>query len=195
VKKHRRAINVLGVIALLFALALLGLTLRRDVSSRDLPVGPGPTHYTVQEQPLPGTCHYRTAKNGEILPDPLCTPGALNPKVTQDTLGATICKPGYTKSIRPPQSITAAEKRGNALAYSYAGSWVQTEYDHLVSLELGGDPNDPRNLWIEPSGSPNAKDGVESTLHRWVCAGTVSLSAAQDAIATDWTTALETLRR
>jgi hypothetical protein len=63
-----------------------------------------------------------------------------------------------------------------------------------VPLELGGDPNDPRNLWIQPGASPNPKDGVESRLHELVCEGIVSLAAAQEAIATDWTTALDTVR-
>ena len=45
-------------------------------------------------------------------------------------------------------------------------------------------PNDPRNLWIEPGGSPNPKDGVESRLHQLVCEGRVSLGQAQQAIAT-----------
>src|SRR5271165_3042119 len=160
----------------------------------DVPVGPGPTNYTEQPQPAPGTCHYRSAANGETLPDPNCTPGAISPKVTPDTLETTICKTGYTKSIRPPASITAAEKRANAASYGYSGPMSGTEYDHLVPLELGGDPNDPRNLWIEPGASPNPKDGVESRLHELVCEGTVPLAAAQEAIATDWTTALDAVR-
>ena len=160
----------------------------------DVPVGPGPTNYTEQPQPPPGACHYRTAANGQTLPDPNCTPGAISPKVTQDTLATTICRTGYTKSIRPPASITEIEKSGNAAAYRYTGSLKNVEYDHLVPLELGGDPNDPRNLWIEPGASPNPKDGVESRLHELVCEGTVPLAAAQEAIATDWTTALDTVR-
>jgi hypothetical protein len=36
-----------------------------------------------QPQPQPGTCHYRTAANGETLPDPNCTPGAISPKVNR----------------------------------------------------------------------------------------------------------------
>jgi len=156
----------------------------------DVPVGPGPTNYTEQPQPPPGTCHWRAAANGETLPDPNCTPGAISPKVTQDNLADTICKTGYTKSIRPPASIVRAEKIANAASYGYAGSLSDVEYDHLVPLELGGDPNDARNLWVEPGASPNPKDGVESKLHQRVCAGTVSLAAAQQAIANDWTTAL-----
>jgi hypothetical protein len=171
-----------GGVALLF-----GAT---ETSAADVPVGPGPTNYVEQSQPAPGTCHYRTAANAQTLPDPACTPGAVNPKVTPDTLGTTICRTGYTKSIRPPKAITNAEKRANAAAYGNSGPLSGMEYDHLVPLELGGDPNDARNLWIEPQASPNPKDAVESQLHQLVCDGAVSLSAAQDAIATDWTTAL-----
>ena len=160
----------------------------------DVPVGPGPTNYTEQPQPPPGTCHWRTAATGETLPDPNCTPGATNPKVTDATLAATICKSGYTKSIRPPASITKAEKYANAASYGYTGSLSDVEYDHLVPLELGGDPNDARNLWVEPGESPNRKDGIEHKLHQRVCDGVLPLPAAQEAIATDWTTALDAVR-
>ena len=176
------------------ALTVIGLVLLFGdvgVAVADVPVGPGPPNYTEQPQPAPGTCHYRTAADGETLPDPNCTPGAISPKVTEDTLATTICRTGYTKSIRPPASITEAEKRGKAAAYGYTGSLKEAEYDHLVPLGLGGDPNDPRNLWVEPGESPDPKDGVESKLHELVCEGRVPLAAAQEAIASDWTTALD----
>ena len=163
----------------------------QQVVTISLPVGPGPTNYHIQIQPAPGTCLYRESDSVDVLPDPNCTPGAVSPKVTQDNLNQTICKPGYTKSIRPPQSITQSEKRASQLAYSYMG---EGEYDHLVSLELGGDPNDPRNLWIEPGSVPNSKDKVEAKLHTLVCAGKVSLAQAQSAIADDWTTALDVVQ-
>jgi hypothetical protein len=164
-------------------------------AAAQVPVGPGPTNYTVQPQPAPGSCHYRTAVDGQVLPDPICTPGATNPKVTQDNLDTTICRAGYTKSIRPPKSITQAEKHDNAAAYGYTGPLSGVEFDHEVALELGGDPNDARNLWVQPGASPNPKDAVESQLHQLICAGTVTLAAAQEAIATDWTTALDAVRR
>jgi hypothetical protein len=154
-------------------------------------VGPGPTNYTEQAQPAPGSCHYRSAASGETLPDPGCTPGATNPKVTDATLDKTICRGGYTKSIRPPKEITDAEKRANAASYGYSGPLGEAEYDHLIPLEIGGDPNDPRNLWVEPGASPNPKDKIEQRLHDLVCRGEISLSDAQHAIATDWTTALQ----
>ncbi|GAA4111309.1 hypothetical protein [Streptomyces hundungensis] len=167
-----------------------------------LPYGPGPqTKYAVQAQPPAGSCHFGFEADKQPLEDKACTPGALNPKVTPATLKTTICKAGYTSTIRPPESVTGVEKAANAKSYGYTGSLHDAEYDHLVSLELGGDPNDPRNLWVEPpspghkqgAGPNNPKDGVESKLHTAVCSGKVQLAAAQKAIATDWTTALVTL--
>lgn len=168
-----------------------------------IPMGPGPQHpYTAQAQPPANSCHYRHTKDGQPLPDVSCTPGALNPDVTQASLTTTICrKGGFTRGIRPPANITDTEKRANALSYGYTASLHDAEYDHLVSLELGGDPDDPRNLWVEPpspghrvgAGPNNPKDAVETRLHTAVCAGKATLSAAQQAIATDWTTAESTL--
>ena len=163
-------------------------------SSADVATGPGPTDYAVQPQPAPGSCHYRAAADGSVLPDPTCTPGAANPKVTPETLDTTMCHGGYTKSIRPPRAITDHEKSENAVAYGYTGPLSRAEYDHLIPLELGGDPNDPRNLWVEPGASPDPKDAVELELHDLVCSGRTSLSAAQTAIAADWTTAVATVR-
>ncbi|MFG3282149.1 hypothetical protein [Streptomyces sp. NPDC048111] len=167
-----------------------------------LPYGPGPqTKYTVQPQPPAGSCHFGYTAAKEPLEDRACTPGALNPKVTAATLKTTICKPGYTSTIRPPAAVTGAEKAANAKSYRYTGALHDAEYDHLVSLELGGDPNDRRNLWLEPpspghktgAGPNNPKDSVESKLHTAVCTGKTQLAAAQNAIATDWTTALTSL--
>jgi hypothetical protein len=163
-----------------------------------IPVGPGPSAtYRVQAQPAPGSCHYRVldAAAGLVLPDPACTPGASNPAVTPATLKSTICRSGYSSSIRPPERITSTEKAASIKAYAYGGARTVVEYDHLISLELGGDPNDPRNLWPEPNAATattfnNAKDGVENRLNTLVCSGAVSLAAAQNAIASNWTTAL-----
>ncbi|HEY6798822.1 MAG TPA: hypothetical protein VI248_29435 [Kineosporiaceae bacterium] len=157
-----------------------------------IPEGPGPTSpYTVQPQPAPGTCRYRY-DSGYPLPDPACTPGALNPKVTPATVRTTICRSGYTSSIRPPLSITSREKVANARSYGYTGSTRTAEYDHLISLELGGDPNDPRNLWVQPNDdraattTANRKDSVENAAHSAVCDGRLTLAEVQTGIAADW---------
>ena len=168
-------------------------------ASTKIPYGPGPlTHYTVQRQPRSGSCHFRYTKSHQPLPDPACTPGALNPKVTQATIFRTICRVGYTKLIRPPYYVTRREKVANARSYSYTGPLTQAEYDHFVPLELGGDPNDRRNLWVEPpspghkpsSGVHNPKDIVENQAKRLVCAHRVSLAKMQIAIVQNWTTAI-----
>ncbi len=161
-------------------------------------VGPGPqTPYRVEPQPAPGACHY-TYLGPDPLPDPRCTPGAVNPQVTEADIGSTICAAGFTSAIRPPERITEPEKAASAAAYGYAGSFHVAEYDHLIPLELGGDPNDPANLWVEPPDDPhattftNAKDGLENRLRALVCSGRLTLSAAQQAIAGSWVAALRT---
>ncbi|MFJ9870279.1 hypothetical protein [Streptomyces sp. NPDC101165] len=102
--------------------------------------------------------------------------------MTQANLEATICrKGGYTKNVRPSESVTRKEKQLNAASYGYKDSFGGAEYDHLISLQLGGDPNDARNLWVEPadpghqpgSGVNNKKDPVETKLHTAVCSGKV----------------------
>jgi hypothetical protein len=129
-------------------------------------------------------------EDGQPLPDPACTPGALNPNVTQATIGSTICRLGWTKTIRPSVAYTDALKRRGIVAYGYSDKRMGAyEEDHLVPLELAGNPTAPTNLWPQPGGSPNGKDLVEGTLNHAVCAGKVSLAAAQNAIAKDWVTA------
>lgn len=136
----------------------------------------------------PGSCHARgTGKL--ILPDAACTPGATNPHVTQATIARTICRSGWTATVRPPASYTNALKREQMAAYGDQGSPSGYVEDHLIPLELGGAPSDPRNLWPEPGASPNPKDRVENALNDKVCTGRIPLADAQREIATDWITA------
>jgi hypothetical protein len=82
----RESAAKLKIVSIPTALAMTGLMLLFGdvgVAMADVPIGPGPTNYTEQPQPPPGTCHYRTAANGETLPDPNCTPGAISPKVNR----------------------------------------------------------------------------------------------------------------
>ena len=144
--------------------------------------------HVIQSQPSPGSCHARG--HGDLsLPDARCTPGSIDPGVTQANLSTTICRSGYSESVRPPESVTEPEKRASMLAYGDRGSPHGFEYDHLVSLELGGARNDARNLWPEPGTSPNVKDTLENRLHARVCRGELTLAGAQLAIAHDWVAA------
>ncbi len=148
----------------------------------------------VQPQPSPDSCHARGSGLYQ-LPDAHCTPGALNPAVDQADIGSTICRAGWSESVRPPESVTEPEKLASMRAYGVRGHASEYEYDHLVPLELGGAANDPRNLWPEPDyASPagyylNPKDHLEDALNRLVCARRMPLARAQQLIAANWVSA------
>lgn len=152
------------------------------------PVAPGSARSSAGRAPAasgPGSCRAR-GSGAYVLPDPSCTPGALNPAVTQADIDRTICSAGWTATVRPPESYTEPLKLQQKAAYGEAGPVSSYEEDHLVPLELGGSPTSPRNLWPEPGASPNPKDRVEDAANHAVCQGTMSLAAARQAIATDW---------
>ena len=126
------------------------------------------------------------------LPDAALTPGALNRDVTQDSIGETICIQGWTRTVRPPEPYTEDLKRRQIREFGYADRRLgHYEEDHLVPLDLGGSPTDPRNLWPQPRRSDDGwdadrKDELEYALNRLVCSGQVPLAEAQRAIARDW---------
>ena len=114
-----------------------------------------------------------------LLADPVLTPGVLNGAVTQATIGATICRRGWTSTIRPPSEYTSALKRKQLRQYHETGPPSGYQEDHLISLELGGDPLDPGNLWPEPYPRASAVDRIENELNAQVCSGALSLRDAQ----------------
>jgi hypothetical protein len=143
----------------------------------------------------PSTCKTRV-KNGFLLPDPACTPGAVNPTVTtevlQDPSFRTVCVRGHASS--------SAQKNQTYDLYTIphpdhnTGQAQTCELDHLISLELGGaDTTD--NIWPQcgPDGVAlseryfKRKDAVENFLAKQVRDGKMSLADAQKGIATDWT--------
>jgi hypothetical protein len=148
----------------------------------------------VQPQPPPGSCHAR-GHGLFSLPDPNCTPGAVSPAVTQADISSTICRSGYTETVRPSESITEAEKEASLRSYGDAGPLHVYEYDHLVPLELGGARNDSRNLWPEPGAIPNPKDELEGRLREMVCSGEIPLAVAQREIARSWAAVYRRLYR
>ena len=122
------------------------------------------------------------------LPNSMYTPGVTNPAVTQANIHKTICVPGYTATIRPPSSYTSALKTRQLATY-YRGNCANLsncEEDHLISLEIGGNPTDEKNLWPEPNAA--LKDQCENRLKAAVCAGTLTLKAAQQGIVGNWKT-------
>ena len=148
-----------------------------------------------------------------VFPDPTLHPGAINTNLDMTQL----CAAGFsTKTIRPPVAYTDRLKAlelgagGTIIApsgttYNVVGEQLpgvisDYELDHLISLEIGGNPEDPKNLWMEPwerkgahlaaaGQGAESKDVVENRLHREICAGTLTLADAQTEIATNWATA------
>ena len=140
-----------------------------------------------------------TASTDWVKPVSSVTPGSTNPDVTQANIQTTICTSGYTATIRPPVSYTNKLKADeiavggtyNFEVATYGSALGNYELDHLISLQLGGNPTDIKNLWMEPYLGNNArkKDVVETALKRLVCSNQIPLLDAQKAISTDWVAA------
>jgi hypothetical protein len=156
----------------------------------------------------------------EIYPDSARTPGFANPDITQDNIADNLCNPTWsTNSIRPPTSYTnplkAAQMQqyGDTVGDPTAACMLASnnkgcyEEDHLISLENGGDPRDPRNLWPEPyktqidgqTVGARQKDTVENYIHNAICFNvpghkthgtaahaSMALRRGQEILAGDW---------
>jgi hypothetical protein len=140
--------------------------------------------------------------DAKYLPNRRLTPGDIFPNVTV----AMLAEHGYTDRVR---SVSQAEKIAVLNRYhleyteSATGQLIdsktnkpfseEVEFDHLVSLELGGS-NAIENIWPEPyatSHGARTKDKLENRLHKLVVEGTVSLVDAQKEIAQDWPAAFD----
>jgi len=180
---------------------------------------------------------------GDIYPDPTKTPGAANPRVTQRNIGETICNRHWsTKLIRPPAEYTSKLKRRQLREYGdtvhqtraelinpntgkidtsrcvpHSDNMACYEEDHLIPLEDGGDPTDPRNLWPEPYNTKigwaimgaHQKDVVEAFIHDEICydipnakktshipaATSITLKRGQEILAGDWYACYESIKK
>lgn len=121
-------------------------------------------------------------------------------------LGKTAFSKWTTTLIRPPTSYTAPLKLKSMIQYGdiipdpnatcmvHSNNSKCYEFDHLISLELGGSPVSPQNLWPEPyltkiNGKimgARQKDKVENYLHDIVCKGKLTLEESQSRIVNDW---------
>jgi hypothetical protein len=114
-----------------------------------------------------------------VRADPVRTPGVVSADVTQANIKQTVCVPGWTRTVRPPVDYTNALKVRQMRAYHERGSPSDYQEDHLISLELGGNPTDPRNLWPEPYPRAADVDKIENELNAKVCSGALTLAEAQ----------------
>lgn len=106
-----------------------------------------------------------TAPNSDL------TPGSVV-AITTDKLCAT-------KWGLDARFVTDRMKKHTAAAYGVAwddrGQYI---FDHLIPRELGG-ADDVLNLWPQRYAEAKQKDRDENRLHKAVCAGTITLRAAQ----------------
>jgi hypothetical protein len=165
---------------------LLAVLLASGCRQVRLPPQP-PTPLTYPGAILPAPLLKVRSGPSNTYPDPLRTPGALNADITQETIGTTICSADWhgvnpwthkdeqgTASIRPPSTYTMALKKYQINVLGLSGKTSDYEEDHLISLELGGNPVDIENLWPEayaPTPGAHEKDRVENWLHNQVCRG------------------------
>lgn len=126
------------------------------------------------------------------LPDPVCTPGDVDPRVTPDTVRSTICRRGFTRSVRPSREVSHQLKIRVTRAYGISTvPFSKIELDHLIPLSLGGS-SDVKNLWPQFRAGPanvEDKDAIAAALNQQVCSGRRGLREAQRAMATNWRTA------
>jgi len=121
-----------------------------------------------------------------VLPDPAITPGVLNPNVTPATIARTICVHGWTATVRPPTGFTDKLRNADTPA---GFKPLQGELDHLLSIEDGGAPADPKNLWwmvYADRYGARVKDVLETHVSRAVCAGRMTLDQARAALSPNW---------
>lgn len=144
---------------------------------------------------MPAMAHDWTAPDGRtaaqliaahVLPDPSTTPGVLNPDVSDATKAQTVCKAGWTATVRPPTGWTDKLRDADAPA---GVDPLKGELDHLISIEDGGAPADPKNLWwmaYDDIYGARVKDVLETKVKRLYCAGTITLDEARAALSPNW---------
>lgn len=124
------------------------------------------------------------------LPDPRMTPGSIDPAVTQDNIHATVCIKGYTERVRPDKEYTNRLKHEQLRQYRYQDvNPSNYEQDHLIPLNIGGNPSDPHNLWPQPrqgEWSSDRKNDLEFVVYKMVCKGEITLQEAQQRVAHNW---------
>lgn len=135
------------------------------------------------------------ASNGRGVPDHSCTPGGTDAEVlapgpgTPGNFSATICAPGWSSQAKALDGELTTVMTQATAAY---GVHTPATLNWLIPLNLGGS-NDVSNLFVLPVADAGAKQAVDATVNKAVCAGTTTLTAAQNAMSTNWTTATQVL--
>jgi len=97
--------------------------------------------------------------------------------------------------VRPPAAYTNGIKKLQLIQYGFADKNLKHyEQDHLIAIEMGGNPRDPRNEWPQHRAgkcSASQKDRLENAMHKLICAHKIDLAVAQFQIAHNWIAAYQ----
>jgi hypothetical protein len=151
------------------------------------------------------TANCKTGKSmGYPVPDPKCTPGAVNPSVTaaalRDPRFKSECVHGDPKSADEKVKLYGAYGLGEP--EKNMGPTRSCELNRLIPLELGG-ANSADNIWplcgppdvMQSARYFNDKDKVDRYLVMMVKMSRMELDAAQKGVVADWTQYLEAARK
>lgn len=145
-------------------------------------------------------------EDGKALPDADVTPGAVDPHAVADLTGKkhiaggierNLCAADFrTGPIRKTIRNFAGLKKRACAEYGLAHCDGTVEGDHLISIEIGGCPDCLANVWPQPMDEARIKDHqVEDQLPKLVCAGKITLAAAQQCMAHDWVACAARVRK
>lgn len=152
----------------------------------------------VARSPLPLAAAVLLAVLGLQLALPLRDGASADMRAERDARPVPVFTPGAVSTLdaralcagERPSRVVSVEARDQVLAeYRMLGVPPDAyELDALITPELGG-TTARANLWpqrYDAVWNARVKDGLESLLAARVCAGTMPLQIAQDALARDW---------
>ncbi|WP_233867874.1 hypothetical protein [Paraburkholderia adhaesiva] len=114
----------------------------------------------------------------------------LDSRVNQQSIGETICRPGYADTVALPFEQAMAHKHRLLAQHGIdVDDGPSYALDQRVPVVLGGSPHAEANLDLLPwAGHAGERRKVRLTvqLKRCVCGGQISLATAQAVISGDW---------
>lgn len=173
-------------------LFILPLLVASQALAGDLGVEPT-AHMALSPVLKTSGCVVHRSADGAPMPDPECSPGAVNPTITLEVLRSSEWRTRLVrdKATSPAQKHALYAAYGIAAPHNNRGASQTCELDHIVPLEDGG-ADTIENLWPMCGRRADGlawfrmKDQLENELTKETKEGSVELSAGQRAIARDW---------
>jgi hypothetical protein len=132
-------------------------------------------------------CRWRRYRDGAIGADPSCTPGELDPAVTENS-AQTVCTGAWVTaaSRRQPPPSTLDKL---LIEYQLPGNPVTYALARVVPVEDGGSPTSMENLYPLPLngfGGEQTRTAVAAQLHDEICSHKITVTQAAKTLEGDW---------